>query len=76
MFLKTRRGSLRSDDSDGSHNNAQKLNFHSFNLYHNNYPNSFNFQMQGDSFGVDSLITIFKFRKRKKILYFMCYCPR
>ena len=66
MFLKTGRGSLRSDDSNGSHNNAQKVNFHSFNLYRNIILTRLFFQMQGNSFGVDSLITgtTFKFRKR------------
>ena len=75
MFLKTRRGSLRSDDSDGSHNNAQKVNSHSFNLYRNIFLTCLFFQMQANSFGVDSLITIFKFKKRKKISYFTCSCP-
>ena len=76
MFLKTRRGSLRSDNSNGSHNNAQKLNFHlliSITIILTRYF----FQMQGNSFGVNSLITgtVFKFRKRKTISYFTCSCP-
>ena len=74
MFLKTR-GSLRSDDSDGRHNNAQKVISHSFILYRNIFLTCLFFQMQANSFGVHSLITIFKFKKRKKISYFTCSCP-